>query len=76
MVEVVFSPVPACVRTCSSPGLAYWFPVGPSDRLPRRAIGGEGSSLLTAKLRTLGGLACEDGVRGSVFYYYLLFLLF
>lgn len=56
--------------------LAHCIPVGPSDPLPKWALSGEGCSLLTSKLKTLGGLACGDGVRGFVFYYYLLFLLF
>lgn len=70
------SPVPAWIRTSSSSGPRPPGPSGLSSPLPRRAIDGEGCSLRTAELETPGSPAGGDGVRGFVFCYYLLFLLF
>lgn len=76
MVEVVFLQGLLIFELLPPPALAPEVPAGPSSLLPRWAVSGDGHSLLTSELKTLGGLACRDGVHGFVFYYYLLFLLF
>lgn len=61
MTEVVFLQSLLVFELLPPPDLAHWVPVGPANALPRRAISGEGCSLLTSKLQTLGGLARGDG---------------